>query len=317
MGQIMGQVMGMRLVFMGTPSFSVNVLENLIAQGHDICAVYSQPPRKSGRGMKLQPSPVQACAEKNGITVFTPTSLKSIEEQENFAALKADAAVVVAYGLILPQAILDLPKYGCFNVHASLLPRWRGAAPIQRAIMAGDNETGVTIMQMEAGLDTGPMCLEQSIKINDQTTASSLHDELAVLGATLMATALNDLQAGTLKFTEQPHNGVTYANKIDKAEARIQFDQPAKTVLRHIHGLSPFPGAWFNLNIDGDDVRIKILQAEISQTSGDAGQVLDDRFTIACANNSIVPIRLQRQGKGAMDLDTFLRGTAINAGMKV
>ena len=211
--------MALRIVFMGTPDFSVNVLEKLIAAGHEICAVYSQPPRKSGRGMKLRPSPVHACAELNNIPVFTPTSLKSPQEQEAFAALKADAAVVVAYGLILPQAILDLPTHGCFNVHASLLPRWRGAAPIQRAIMAGDDETGVTIMQMEAGLDTGPMCLKQSITINDQTTASSLHDELAIIGADLMVQALSHLKDGTLKFTQQPQDGVTYASKIEKVRS--------------------------------------------------------------------------------------------------
>ena len=309
--------MTLRLIFMGTPDFSVNVLEKLIAQGHDICAVYSQPPRKSGRGMKLRPSPVHACAEKNNIPVFTPTSLKHSDEQQQFADLKADAAVVVAYGLILPQAILDLPKHGCFNVHASLLPRWRGAAPIQRAIMAGDEETGVTIMQMEAGLDTGPMCLKQTIAITDQTTASSLHDDLAMIGADLMARALDELQAGTLHFTPQPEDGVTYASKIDKAESRIQFNQPAKQVLRHIHGLSPFPGSWLNLNIDDQDIRIKILQAKISPATGQAGSIMDDQFTIACADGAIIPIRLQRQGKGAMDLKTFLRGTKVSAGMKV
>jgi len=309
--------MTLRLIFMGTPDFSVNVLEKLIAQGHDICAVYSQPPRKSGRGMKLRPSPVHACAEKNGIPVFTPTSLKQPQEQEKFANFKADAAVVVAYGLILPQIILDLPKHGCFNIHASLLPRWRGAAPIQRSIMAGDKETGVTIMQMEAGLDTGPMCLKQTIAITDQTTADTLHDDLAIIGADLMSRALEQLQEGTLKFTPQPEEGVTYASKIDKAEARIQFDQPAKQVLRHIHGLSPFPGSWLNLNIDNQDVRIKILHAEISSSSGTTATVIDDKFTIACADTAITPTRLQRQGKGAMDLETFLRGTKISAGMKV
>ena len=309
--------MALRLIFMGTPDFSVSVLEKLIDQGHEIVAVYSQPPRKSGRGMKLSPSPVQACAEKHHIKVFTPTSLKTEQEREIFAAHKADAAVVVAYGLILPQAILDLPKHGCFNVHASLLPRWRGAAPIQRAIMAGDDETGVTIMQMEAGLDTGPMCLKQSIAITNQTTASSLHDELATIGAELMAKALNDLKAGKLGFTQQPEEGVTYAAKIDKPEARINFAQSANKVLRHIHGLSPFPGAWLNLQIDDQEVRIKILQAETSMKSGNAGCILDDQFTIACQQGSIAPIRLQRQGKGAMDLETFLRGTKVSPNMCV
>lgn len=309
--------MSLRIIFMGTPDFSVSVLESLLNAGHNICAVYSQPPRKSGRGMKLRPSPVHAFAEQHDIPVHTPTSLKDAEEQNILAAYNADAAVVVAYGLILPQPVLDLPKHGCFNVHASLLPRWRGAAPIQRAIMAGDSHTGVTIMQMEAGLDTGPMCIEKSIKITSQTTTSSLHDELAIIGADLMVTTLEQLQAGHLTFSPQPDKGVTYAHKIDKTEARIQFNLPAEKVLRHIHGLSPFPGAWLNLHIDGSDVRIKILQAKISSTSGKPGTILDNQFTIACADHSICPTQLQRQGKGAMDLETFLRGTKVSTGISV
>ena len=307
----------MRLIFMGTPEFSVTVLKSLIEAGHQICAVYSQPPRKSGRGMKLRPSPVQAYGESQNIPVLTPISLKDSQSQAEFANFKADAAVVVAYGQLLPQAVLDAPDRGCFNVHASLLPRWRGAAPIQRAIMAGDQQSGVTIMQMEAGLDTGPMCLSATTSVNDQTTANELHDILAIQGAELMVTVLEQLQAGTLTTTPQPTAGVTYAKKIDKAEARINFDQSASQVQRHIHGLSPFPGSWFELPIDGQLQRIKILACQIIEQSGPAAQVLSADLTIACATGSIRPIRLQRPGKDAMTLSDFLNGTTIFPGTKV
>jgi len=307
----------LRLIFMGTPDFSVAVLQNLIDAGHEICAIYSQPPRKSGRGMTLQPSPVHSFALSHNIPVLTPLSLRDNETQTEFAAFKADAAVVVAYGLLLPQAILDTPKYGCFNVHASLLPRWRGAAPIQRAIMAGDTKSGVTIMQMEAGLDSGPMYLSAETEITQTTTAQELHDELSQIGARLIVETLEQLQADLLIPTPQPENGITYAKKIDKAEARINFDQPAANVVRHIHGLSPFPGSWFELIVDGKPLRIKILKSQIVKKSGPAGEILDDQLTIACADQAIKPLVLQRPGKGAMIVADFLNGITIKPGTKV
>jgi methionyl-tRNA formyltransferase len=294
-------------VFMGTPEFSVSVLKALIAAGHEIVCVYAQPPRPAGRGMALRPTPVHAFAETRGIEVRTPVSLKSTEEQDRFKALRAEAAVVVAYGLLLPKAILEAPVHGCFNVHASLLPRWRGAAPIQRAIMAGDVETGVTIMRMDEGLDTGPMMLKVTCPIDDATTASSLHDELAVLGAKAMV----DVLARPLHSGEaQPAEGATYAKKIDKAEARIDFSKPAQKVLRHIHGLSPFPGAWTTVNA----TRVKILRCEVVKANGAAGHFIDAALTIACGQNAIRCIELQREGKGAMAADVFLRGFPISAG---
>ncbi len=309
--------MSLRIVFMGTPRFSVAVLKALIEAGLEVCAVYSQPPRKSGRGMKLTPSPVHKYALKMQIPVLTPTSLKGDQEAEALDYFKADAAVVVAYGLILPQDILDTPKNGCFNVHASLLPRWRGAAPIQRAIMAGDKQTGVTIMQMEKGLDTGPMCLSGALDITPSTTSASLHDELANLGASLMVKTLNQLEAGKLDCQTQPEQGVTYAEKIDKAEARINFDQPVKDVLAHIHGLSPFPGAWFEMPIDGKPNRVKLLECEISSDQATPATILDDQMTIACQGGAIKPIRLQRQGKAAMKLQDFIRGIKVEPGTQV
>ncbi|VAV93299.1 Methionyl-tRNA formyltransferase [hydrothermal vent metagenome] len=309
--------MALRLIFMGTPEFSVEVLKKLLGAGYDICAVYSQPPRKSGRGMKQHPSPVHAFAEQNHIRVLTPTSLNQPDAQREFADFNADAAVVVAYGLLLPQAILDAPKYGCFNVHASLLPRWRGAAPIQRAIMAGDEKSGVTIMQMEAGLDTGPMCLTAETPITEATTGQSLHDALSELGAGLMVEALAQLQSGSLVLTPQPETGVTYARKIDKAEARIDFGQPAMRVVRHIHGLSPFPGSWFELPVNGKAMRVKVLAAEVVPENGTAGEVIDSQLTIACSEGAIRPLVLQRPGKGVMALADFLNGIAVVPGTKV
>lgn len=309
--------MSLQLIFMGTPDFSVVVLKSLIDAGHQICAVYSQPPRKSGRGMKLQPSPVHRFAQSQNIPVLTPLSLKDPQAQAEFAAFKADAAVVVAYGLLLPQAILDAPKNGCFNVHASLLPRWRGAAPIQRAIMAGDTKSGVTIMQMEAGLDSGPMYLRGETPITQTTTAQELHDALSQLGARLMVETLAQLQTGSLDPTPQPDEGVTYAKKIDKAEARINFDQPAPQVIAHIHGLSPFPGSWFEMMIDEKPLRIKLLKAQAIDKSGSAGEILDDQLTIGCAEGAIKPISLQRPGKGAMELAEFLNGMTVKPGSHV
>ena len=288
----------MKLVFMGTPDFAVVTLKALIAAGHEIAAVYSQPPRPAGRGQSVRPSPVQDYSAAKGIEVRTPLSLKSSDEQKSFADLKADAAVVVAYGLLLPQAILDAPRFGCFNVHASLLPRWRGAAPIQRAIMAGDAESGVTIMRMELGLDTGPMMKVGRVPITRETTASSLHDELAVLGAKLMVEVIKQPEsAGTL----QPTEGVTYAKKIDKTETKIDFSKPTTEVRNHIHGLSPFPGAWCTLA----GSRVKILKAQA------VDHVSDDALTFACGSGAIKFLSLQREGKGVMDAATFLRGFPI------
>ena len=288
----------MKLVFMGTPDFAVVTLKALVAAAHEIVCVYSQPPRPAGRGQPLRPSPVHAYAASQGIQVRTPLSLKSPDEQSAFAALQADAAVVVAYGLLLPQAILDAPRFGCFNVHASLLPRWRGAAPIQRAIMAGDAESGVTIMRMELGLDTGPMMKVGHLPITAETTASSLHDELAVLGAKLMVEVLKHPEnAGMV----QPAEGVTYAKKIDKAEAKIDFSKSAAEVRNQIHGLSPFPGAWCVLI----NSRVKILKAQV------VDHVTDDAPTFACGSGAIKFLWLQREGKGVMDAATFLRGFPI------
>jgi methionyl-tRNA formyltransferase len=293
----------MKLVFMGTPDFAVVTLKALIAAGHEIVAVYSQPPRPAGRGQSLRPSPVQDYAAAHGIEVRTPLSLKSADEQKSFADLKAEAAVVVAYGLLLPQAILDAPRFGCFNVHASLLPRWRGAAPIQRAIMAGDAESGVTIMRMELGLDTGPMMKMGRLPITSETTASSLHNELAGLGAKLIVDVLKQPEnAGT----PQPAAGVTFARKIDKAETKIDFSKSAAEARNHIHGLSPFPGAWCSLA----GSRVKILKAQAIEN------VTDDPLTFGCGRGAIKFLLLQREGKGVMDAATFLRGFPISADTK-
>ncbi|MCA3573765.1 MAG: methionyl-tRNA formyltransferase [Aestuariivirga sp.] len=297
----------MRLVFMGTPDFAVATLKALEEAGHDIACVYSQPPRPAGRGMAERPSPVHAYAAAKGLEVRTPTSLRSPEEQARFASLNADAAVVVAYGLLLPKPILDAPQLGCFNVHASLLPRWRGAAPIQRAIMAGDAETGVTIMRMEEGLDTGPMCRVGRLPITPATTAQSLHDDLAALGARLMVEALAQDQ---IACVPQPAEGVTYAKKIDKAEAHIDFGRSAEEVRNHIHGLSPFPGAWFAVN----GTRIKVLRCEVIDCGGEPGSFIDDRLCIACGRGAVRLLKLQREGKGAMEADEFLRGFPVPSG---
>ena len=297
----------MKIIFMGTPDFAVETLKALSHAGHTVACAYSQPPRPAGRGMAERPSPVHAFAASQGSEVRTPVSLKSPEEQARFAAVNADAAVVVAYGLLLPKAILDAPRMGCFNVHASLLPRWRGAAPVQRAIMAGDAETGVTIMRMEEGLDTGPMCKVGRIAITPMTTAQSLHDELAALGSQLM---IEVLAQETITCTPQPSDGVTYAKKIDKAEARVDFTKNAAEVRNHIHGLSPFPGAWFEVN----GTRVKALLCDVVQASAAPGTFIDDRLTIACGTGAIRLLKLQREGKGAMEAQDFLRGFPIAAG---
>ncbi|MEM7295658.1 MAG: methionyl-tRNA formyltransferase [Pseudomonadota bacterium] len=282
----------MRLVFMGSPDFAVPSLNALIAAGHEISCVYSQPPRPAGRGKKLRPTPVHARAEALGLDVRTPTSLKTSAETETFAALGADAGIVIAYGLILPQAILDSPRYGCLNAHASLLPRWRGAAPIHRAIMAGDEETGICIMQMEAGLDTGPVLLRRELEIGAEETTGELHDRLAELGATALAHALAQLD--DLAAAPQPKSGITYAAKVDKAEARIDWTLPAAEIDRQIRGLSPFPGAWTMAG----GYRLRLLRSRIAKGEGEPGQRLHGT-TIACGEGAIELIELQRPGKRA------------------
>lgn len=299
----------MRLVFMGTPDFAVETLKALLHAGHNVACVYSQPPRPSGRGLAERPSPVHEFATERGVEVRTPVSLRSDDEQQQFASLKADAAVVVAYGLLLPKPILEAPRLGCFNVHASLLPRWRGAAPIQRAIMAGDAETGVTIMRMEEGLDTGPMCKVGRVAITPDTTAQALHDQLAALGAELMTDVLAQPQ---ITCVAQPAEGVTFAKKIGKAEAHIDFSLPATAVRNHIHGLSPFPGAWCSIN----RTRVKVLACQAIEGAGTPGTFVDDKLTIACGTGALRLRKLQREGKGAMDAETFLRGFPVAAGTR-
>jgi len=305
----------MRIVFMGSPDFAIPTLEVLHGAGHEIVAVYSQPPRPAGRGKKPRRTPVHALAEKLGIPVFTPRSLKSPEEQERFAALNADAAVVVAYGLILPQAVLDAPRHGCFNLHASLLPRWRGAAPIHRAVMAADERTGVCVMRMDAGLDTGDVCACEEVEITSEMTTGELHDILAARGARLMARAMERLEReGRLDCRPQPQAGVTYADKISKDEARIDFGRPARQVLAQIHGLSPWPGAWVELPGKSGPLRLKILKAEMVEGAGMPGEVLDDDLTVACAEGAVRPLVVQRAGKAPMERAAFLRGTPVPPG---
>lgn len=300
----------MKIVFMGTPDFSVPVLDALLDAGHDIAAVYCQPPRPAGRGKKLRPTPVHARAEELGLLVRHPTSLKEAEEQAEFAALDADVAVVVAYGLLLPQAILDAPKRGCLNIHASLLPRWRGAAPIHRAIMAGDAETGVCIMQMEAGLDTGPVLSRVVTSIGAEETTAQLHDHLSQIGARAIVDALAGLD--DLTAEPQPDVGVTYAKKIDKAEARIDWTQPAVDIDRQIRGLSPFPGAWCEL----DGQRVKLLGSRLAEGAGQPGEILSVDLRVACGDGAVQLLRLQRAGKAAQDADVFSRGIGFETGLR-
>ena len=294
----------MRVVFMGTPEFSVPVLDALVTAGHDVVCVYSQPPRPAGRGKKERPSPVHMRANELGIEVRHPLNFKQADDVADFADLNADIAVVVAYGLILPQALLDAPKHGCLNIHASLLPRWRGAAPIHRAIMAGDAETGVCIMQMEAGLDTGPVLMRQTTSIGAEETTGQLHDWLSEMGAKLIVEALRRLPELTPEV--QPDEGVTYAEKIDKYEARIDWSAPAAEVDRKIRGLSPFPGAWCEINGE----RIKLLGSKLADGAGDVGQVLDG-FVIACADGAVEITRLQRAGKKPVSAEDALRGMTL------
>ncbi|MEG3151624.1 methionyl-tRNA formyltransferase [Sphingomonas sp. ZT3P38] len=301
----------MRIVFMGTPEFSVPVLQALVDAGHDVAAAYSQPPRRAGRGKALTPSPVQARAEALDILVRTPVSLRDADAQADFAALNADVAVVAAYGLILPRVVLEAPSHGCLNVHASLLPRWRGAAPIQRAILAGDAETGVGIMQMEVGLDTGPVRLEGRTSV-DGKTAGELTTELSAMGARLMVEVLADIPA--YSAVPQPETGVTYAPKVDKAEARIDWSRPASDVERQIRAFNPVPGAFFEMGNE----RVRLLAAEVLPTAGGApGTVLDDQLTVACADGAIRPVLLQRAGRGVMTSSEVLRGFSILAGTQL
>ncbi|MGP0090369.1 MAG: methionyl-tRNA formyltransferase [Xanthobacteraceae bacterium] len=306
--------MSLRLIFMGTPDFAVPTLIELAARGYDIAAVYTRAPKPAGRGMELTPSPVEREARRFGLAVHTPLTLRNEEVQSTFREHGADAAVVVAYGLILPPSVLTAPTLGCFNVHASLLPRWRGAAPINRAIMAGDAETGVTIMRMDEGLDTGPMAMTERMAVAAEMTAGELHDVLARLGADLMLRVLGALERGALTLTPQPETGVTYAAKIDKNEARIDWAKPWKSVHDHVRGLSPFPGAWCAIAASGAAGRIKILRTTRGDGAGTPGTVLDDRLTIACGEGSIRILQLQRAGKQPMQADDFLRGTPIAAG---
>jgi methionyl-tRNA formyltransferase len=309
--------MPLRLIFMGTPDFAVPTLRALHERGHKIVAVYTRAAKPAGRGMRLQPTPVEQEARRLGIPVFTPTTLKTQESLREFEALAADAAVVVAYGMILPRAILGAPRLGCFNLHGSLLPRWRGAAPINRAIMADDAESGVMVMKMDAGLDTGDVAMAERLAITDAVTAADLHDALAPLGADLMVGAMDALERGTLRLEKQSDDGVTYAAKIDKAEARIDWNKPARAVLRHIHGLSPFPGAWCEMPIEGEPARVKILRCEMTDGSGAAGELLDGRLTVACAQGAIRILELQRAGKAPMRAADFLRGTPLKPPMRL
>jgi methionyl-tRNA formyltransferase len=302
----------MRLAFLGTPDFAVPTLTELVGQGHDIATVYSQPARPKGRGLGLEPSPVAKIAESFGIPVRTPLTLKDAQSQADFAALQLDAAIVVAYGLLLPKAILDAPRLGCFNLHGSLLPRWRGAAPIQRAIMAGDSETGVMVMRMEEGLDTGPVLMAERTPIG-RKTYGELHDELSRLGADLMARALSALSLGQTAEQPQPSEGVTYAKKILKEEAHIGWTKPAGDVDCLIRGLSPFPGAWCEVNGE----RLKILYAEPAIGKAAPGEILDDALTVACGDGALKLIRLQRAGKSVMTADELLRGFALPKGAKL
>lgn len=309
----------LRLVFMGTPDFSVPVLAEILAAGHEVVAVYSQPPRKAGRGMAEQPSPVHRFAEEHGLPVFTPVSLKDEAEQKIFAELEADAAVVVAYGLLLPKPVLEAPRLGCLNLHASLLPRWRGAAPIQRAIMAGDTETGVMVMQMEEGLDTGPVLLAEHVAITKDDTAGSLHDRLSEIGASLMVRALAALARGSLEAVPQAEEGVTYAKKITKEEARINWSRPASEIDCHIRGLTPFPGAFFEAGTGKTVTRIKILRAMPVAKSGKPGEIIsaDGSIIIACGEGALEISELQRAGKSAMSARDFLRGYPLAIGESV
>jgi methionyl-tRNA formyltransferase len=300
----------LKIIFMGTPDFAVPTLTEIVAAGHDVVAVYTRAPKPAGRGQGERKSPVHLAAEGFGIPVRTPKSLRSDEEQAAFAALGADVGVIVAYGLILPKPILDAPRLGCLNLHGSLLPRWRGAAPIQRAVLAGDARTGIMVMQMDEGLDTGPVGLVDEMPIGPDMTTGELHDKMMRVGADLMGRALAALERGSLTFTPQAEEGVTYAKKIEKAESRIDWSRPAEEVHNLIRGMSPFPGAWFELELNGVTTRIKVLRSTLAAGSGAPGAILPD-LTIACGGGAVRLLSVQREGKAAMDAATFLRGAVM------
>jgi methionyl-tRNA formyltransferase len=306
--------MSLRLAFMGSPDFALPALEALLAAGHELACVYSRPPRPAGRGKQERPTPVHAFAASRGIEVRTPKSLRKSEAQAAFAALNLDAAIVVAYGLILPKPILEAPRLGCFNLHGSLLPRWRGAAPIQRAMMAGDRVTGVQVMRMEEGLDTGPVLASVETPIEADDTAGALHDRLAALGAALLVETLARLGRGQARATAQAEHGVTYAHKIEPAETRIDWSRPAREVDCMIRGLSPAPGAWFETPAG---LRVKVLMSRLGQGAGAPGETLDDSLLVACAQGAVRLLEVQREGRGALAAADFLRGTPIPAGTRL
>ena len=309
----------LRIIFMGSPDFAVPVLASLIDAGHQIVCVYAQPPRPAGRGQKEQPCPVHKYAQEKNLTVRTPKSFKDDTAQQEFAAFKADVAVVAAYGLILPKAVLAAPRFGCVNVHASLLPRWRGAAPIHRAILSGDTESGITIMAMDEGLDTGAMIRRQAVPITPTTTAEDLHDALAALGATMIVTALDDLGAGNVTPEPQPDDGVTYAKKLERREGRLDWTQPADYLERAVRAFNPWPGTWFILPGNEKNARVKVLAAKVvhDNKGKEPGTVIDDTLAIACGFGALRLERLQRAGKAAMDTGEFLRGTQLPAGTQL
>jgi methionyl-tRNA formyltransferase len=307
--------MSLRVVFMGTPDFAVPTLSEIVGQGHEVVAVYTRPPAAAGRGMELKPSPVHRMAERFGLPVFTPKTLRTEEAAETFRDHEADVAVVVAYGMLLPKPILDAPELGCLNLHASLLPRWRGAAPIQRAIMAGDQETGVAVMKMEEGLDTGPVAMVERVAIAPEMNAGELHDHLMGLGADLTVRALAALSRGGLNFTPQPEQGVTYAHKLKNEDARIDWTKPAQAVHDHVRGLSPFPGAFFTADFGKGAERVKVLRASITEGSGMPGTLLDPKGIVACGESALRLLQVQRAGKAPMNADEFLRGVRLEVGV--
>lgn len=306
--------MSLRVVFMGTPDFAVPTLAEIVGQGHEVLAVYTRAPSRRGRGMAEQPSPVHAMAERFGFPVFTPAGFRDAETIETFRSLEADVAIVVAYGMILPQDVLDAPELGCLNLHASILPRWRGAAPIQRAVMAGDAETGVAVMKMEAGLDTGPVGMLERVAIGADETSGELHDRLSRLGADLMARALAALSRGALDFVPQAEEGLAYARKITNEEARIDWSLPARQVHDHVRGLSPFPGAFVEADFGKGVERLKVLRTSVVDGSGAPGTVLDDALTVACGEGAVRLLQVQRAGKGAVSAADFLNGVRLGAG---
>jgi methionyl-tRNA formyltransferase len=309
--------MPLRLIFMGTPDFAVPTLVEIVGRGHEVVAAYTRAAKPAGRGMEPKPSPVEREARRLGLPVHTPTTLRTPEALAAFKAHGADAAVVVAYGLILPKPVLDAVPLGCFNLHASLLPRWRGAAPINRAVMAGDRESGVMVMKMEEGLDTGPIAMAERVPIPPDMTAGQMHDALARLGADLMVRALSALERSSLALTPQPTDGVTYAAKLTNAETRIDWSRPAQEVHDHIRGLSPFPGAWCELAIDGKPKRLKVLRTTIAAGSAPPGTLVDEALTVACGDGAVRVLELQRAGRQAMKAEDYLRGQSLPRGTRL